>query len=102
MVFATTRSDKRQDKTSFFQLCCLLLNAPFAACPAVPQVKIDPVPFSRGALRFVYHLKDLSADASVSYVAKMSFDPRDALDRSGMFGRRDRERDSQSERVIHP
>jgi elongation factor 2 kinase len=47
------------------------------------QVKIDPVPFSRGALRFVYHLKE--TDQTGSYVAKMSFDPRDALDRSVYF-----------------
>eukprot|EP00455_Lapot_gusevi_P006767 TRINITY_DN1289_c0_g4_i2.p1 TRINITY_DN1289_c0_g4~~TRINITY_DN1289_c0_g4_i2.p1 ORF type:complete len:364 (+),score=69.66 TRINITY_DN1289_c0_g4_i2:172-1263(+) len=48
-------------------------------------IKLDPVPFSRGALRFVYHLKDLSADTSASYVAKMSFDPRDNADRSVYF-----------------
>jgi hypothetical protein len=49
------------------------------------QVKIDPVPFARGGIRFVYHLKELSADATTSYVAKMSFDPRDNLDRSVYF-----------------
>jgi len=51
------------------------------------QVKLDTVPFSRGALRLVYHLLDLSEETSsgVSYVAKISLDPRDNQDRDIYF-----------------
>ena len=48
------------------------------------KVKIDPTPFARGALRFVYHIKDLSS-FNEPYVAKMSIDPRDNFDRTVYF-----------------
>lgn len=59
------------------------------------RVKLDPLPFGRGALRLCYHLLDLDGDgpggaspadadapaAGVSYVAKIAIDPRDQQDR---------------------
>jgi len=62
-------------------------------------VKIDPVPFSRGALRLVYHLQDMNLEEQnkkkksegkekapvVSYVAKISMDPRDNKNREIYF-----------------
>ena len=51
------------------------------------EVKIDPEPFSRGSLRLVYHLQDLSNsnDSSASYVAKISLDHRDSTDKEIYF-----------------
>jgi len=61
-------------------------------------VKIDPVPFSRGALRLVYHLQDMNLEEqtkkkktegkesqTISYVAKISMDPRDNKNREIYF-----------------
>jgi len=63
-------------------------------------LKLDPVPFSRGALRLVYHMQDLSSSPeeddpnfkkepsvgqSLTYVAKISMDPRDNKGREVYF-----------------
>jgi len=63
-------------------------------------LKLDPVPFSRGALRLVYHMQDLSSSPeeddpnfkkgqagslSLTYVAKISMDPRDNQGREVYF-----------------
>eukprot|EP01083_Nonionella_stella_P066821 176295_1 len=53
------------------------------------EIKLDPIPFARGGLRLVYHVKVLNGTAqensSVSYVAKLSMDTRDDANRTIYF-----------------
>lgn len=58
-------------------------------------VKLDSTPFSKGNIRLVYHLSDLSlakknlkdkaTDKCTTYVAKISMDPRDNANRDVYF-----------------
>lgn len=48
------------------------------------RIKLDTMPFDKGGLRLVFHLKDTS-EPNISFVAKLSRDPRDKKLRSVYF-----------------